>query len=244
MKRRRKINGLFVATMLTLLDAPAWRAMSYGARALHIELRRTLRNDGLNNGRVFRSDRDAAKALGKKSKNSVVRWYSELEHYGFIRKTARGFLGGDGHGIADRYRFTDLAYGTHPATRDYEKWDGELFRYRPRRSRRKTQNPVPAMGTPRTYYGDIRKANGKGAVCTHHGDIGKPPRCTQNGDISRLPSPAPAGARIQGSLTVRAPAQAGGAGSSPAPVANLTEYVLSVVNAQLDELEGRRRANV
>jgi hypothetical protein len=240
-KRRRKINGLFVATMLTLLDAPAWRAMSYGARALHIELRRTLRNDGLNNGRVFRSDRDAAKALGTKSKNSVVRRYSELEHYGFIRKTARGFLGGDGHGIADRYRFTDLAYGTHPATRDYEKWDGELFIYSPRR---KKQKPVPTIGIPRTQNRYIRKANGKGAVCPQNGGIGKPPRCTQNGDISRLPSPAPAGARIQGSLTVRAPAQAGGAGSSPAPVANLTEYVLSVVNAELDALEARRRANV
>ena len=47
----------------------------------------------------------------------------------------------------------------------------------------------------------------------------------------------------QGSLTVRAPAQAGGAGSSPAPVAkpDLTTMVLDIVTAQLNELESRRR---
>jgi hypothetical protein len=40
--------------------------------------------------------------------------------------------------------------------------------------------------------------------------------------------------------------QVGDAGSSPAPEAkpDLTTMVLGIVNAQLDELEGRRRANV
>jgi hypothetical protein len=36
--------------------------------------------------------------------------------------------------------------------------------------------------------------------------------------------------------------QAGGAGSSPAPVASLTEYVLSVVNRVLNEHEARRHS--
>jgi hypothetical protein len=242
-KRKRKIKGPFVATPLALLDAPAWRVMSLGARLLHIELRRSLRNDGLNNGKIFRSCRSAAKAIGI-DKNTAQHGYCELEHYGFIRKTAPGFLGDDGRGIAAKFRFTDLAYGTHPATRDYEKWDGELFVYRPRRSRRKTQNPVHKTRTPRPQNPDIRNANDGGAVCPQNLDIDEGLRCPQIPDISRLPYPAPAGARIQGSSTVRAPAQAGDAGSSPAPVASLTEYVLSVVNAQLDELEGRRRANV
>jgi hypothetical protein len=60
-----------------------------------------------------------------------------------------------------------------------------------------------------------------------------------------LPLPAGREEKIQGSLTVRAPAQAGGAGSSPAPVASrpyrhsqegLTEMVLAIVHEQLDEL--------
>jgi hypothetical protein len=42
-----------------------------------------------------------------------------------------GSPGSDGRGIAAKYRFTDLAHGTHPPTRDYEKWDGELFAYTP-----------------------------------------------------------------------------------------------------------------
>jgi hypothetical protein len=123
---------------------------------------------------MFLACRSAAKAIGTKSKSSIVRWYAENEHYGFLRKTSEGFLGVDGRGIAAHYRFTDLAYGTHPPTRDFEKWDGELFVYTPRRGGCKKQNPVPTMGTPRIHHGDIRKAGHGGSVCTHHGDISDP----------------------------------------------------------------------
>jgi hypothetical protein len=54
----------------------------------------------------------------------------------------------DGRGIAPHWRFTDLAHGTHPPTRDYEKWSGELFVYTPRRLSRKKQNPVRPCRTP------------------------------------------------------------------------------------------------
>ena len=185
-----------------------------------------------------------------------MRWYAENEHYGFLRKTAEGFLGGDGYGLAAKYRFTDLAYGTHPPNKEYEKWDGELFSYSPRRGGRKKQNPVSLGDTPRVPEGHIRKANGTNSVCVPEGHIGEAPKCAPEGHISRLPSESVAirgcegDAGVQGSSTVRAPAQAGGAGSSPAPVAirpyrqsreGLMECVLSVVNRQLDELESRRR---
>jgi hypothetical protein len=243
MKRTRKSKGPFVVVPKAILNAPAWRAMSPGARLLWIDMRGWLRNDDLNNGQVHRSCRAAAASIGTKSKSSIVRWFAENEHYGFLRKTAEGFLGSDGYGIAAKYRFTDLPHGTHLPTRDFEKWDRTPFVYIPRRSRRKKQNPVPTVGTPRTHHGDIRKAKDKGAVCTHHGDIGEAPRCTHHGDISRLPLPAAREAQIQGSSTVRAPAQAGDAGSSPAPVAkpDLTTMVLDIVTAQLIELESRRR---
>jgi hypothetical protein len=58
----------------------------------------------------------------------------------------------------------------------------------------------------------------------------------------------------QGSLTARAPAQAGGAGSSPAPVSNVIPFpdergrrddlmsaVASVIKLQLDQLDVRRQ---
>jgi hypothetical protein len=110
-KQRRK-NRLppFVPLIKATMATPAWRAMSTGARLLYAELRGRLRNDYTNNGRVFLSDRDAAKAIGV-TPGSVVRWYAENEHYGFLRKTSEGFLGADGRGIAAHYRFTDTRTG-------------------------------------------------------------------------------------------------------------------------------------
>jgi hypothetical protein len=237
MKRKRKSMGPFAAVPLAILDAPAWRAMSPIARLLWIALRRKLRNDGLNNGKIYLSCRDAAEEIGG-NKDTIARRYADLEHYGFLRKTAEGFLGVYGRGIAPHYRFTDLAHGTQPATRDYGKWDGELFVYRPRRASRRKQNPVLRRRTPRIAPSDIRRASNGSSVCIAPSDIDEAPRCIAPSDISRLPSLSASGAEgapIQGSLTVRAPARAGGAGSSPAPVASLTEYVLSVVNRVLDE---------
>jgi hypothetical protein len=244
MKRQRKIKGPFVALPKAILAKPAWRVMSPEGRLLWIDLRGWLRNDGLNNGKVLRSCRDAAESIGL-SKNTVARRFAELEHYGSLRKTAPGFLGSDGRGIAAKYRFTDLAHGTQPPTRDYEKWDGALFAYTPRRAGRKKQNPVSPRGTPCTTAWDIRRGRGTGSVCTTAWDIGAAPRCTTAWDISRLPSPAVGEGqdKDQGSSTVRAPAQAGDAGSSPAPVAkpDLTTMVLDILTAQLNELESRRR---
>jgi hypothetical protein len=239
MKRKRMSKGPFVAIPKAIMATPAWRAMTPEGRLLWIELRGWLRNDGLNNGKVLRSCRDAAESIGL-SKNTVARRFAELEHYGFLRKTAPGFLGSDGRGIAAKYRFTDLAHGTHPPTRDYEKWDSELFAYTPRRAGRKKQNPVSPRGTPCTTAQDIRKAGNGGAVCPTAWDIDAALRCPIAPDISRLPYPPAPGAMDQGSSTARAPACAGEAGSSPAPDANLTDMVLAIVNERLDELERRR----
>jgi hypothetical protein len=257
MKRKRGTDGPFVAIPVRIMDTRAWRPMSPGAKVLWIELRKWLRNDRLNNGKVYRSCREAAKAIGA-DKGTVARWYFELEHYGFLRQTAAGFLGGEGFGNAAKYRFTDLAHGTHPATRDYEKWDGVLFEYtggRSQKRRPKKQNPVRKTRTPRTQNPYIRKGDGTGSVCTQNPYIDEAPPCTQNAYISRLPFPKPfpkprkarAGqakpgqakpgqakpgqARLQGSSTVRAPVQAGDAGSNPAPVANPspTKLVLEMV---------------
>src|SRR5262249_11247562 len=119
-KQRRKNRlppfiPLFKATMAT----PAWRAMSPGARLYYIEMRGRLRNDYANNGKVFLSHRVAAKAIGV-HRSTLVHYVAENEHYGFPRKTSEGFLGVDGRGVAPHFRFTEFAYGSHPATRDFE----------------------------------------------------------------------------------------------------------------------------
>jgi hypothetical protein len=237
MKRKRKSKGPYVAVPIAIMSTTAWRTMSPEGRLLWIELRSRVRNDGLNNGKIFRSCRDAARALGL-HKDTVARRYAENEHYGFLRKTSEGFLGSDGRGIAARYRFTDLAYGSHAATRDYERWDGSIFEYTPRRPSRKKQKPVPPRGTPCTTAWDIRKAGDGGAVCTTAWDISAAPRCPTAQDISRLPYPPARGAMDQGSSTARAPAvahAAGGAGSSPAPDAkpDLTTVVAPVPEPEI-----------
>ena len=153
-KQRRK-NRLppFIPLIKATMATPAWRAMSPGARLYNIEMRGRLRNDYANNGKVFLSCRTAAKALGV-TPGSIVRYAAENEHYGFLRKTSEGFLGADGRGVAAHYRFTEFPHGTHPATRDFEKWNGEPFVYTPRRGRRKKQNPVSKIDT----YGRVPRA--------------------------------------------------------------------------------------
>src|SRR5215831_9296470 len=199
MKRKRKSMGPFVAVPLAILDAPAWRAMGPIALLLWIELRRKLRNDRLNNGKIYLSCRSAAKKIDV-NKDTIFRRYAELEHYGFLRKTAEGFLGVDGRGIAPHYRFTDLAHGTHPATRDYEKWDGSIFENPPRKSGWKKQNPVLRRRTPRIARSDIRKTPNGGSVCIAPSDIGEAPRCIAPSDISRLPLPRAGEEQGKGSL--------------------------------------------
>jgi hypothetical protein len=146
----------FVPLIRTTLASPAWKQLSFGARCLYVVLRSYLRNDSLNNGKVFRSYRDAANDLGTKSIRSVQRWYRELAHYGFIVMTTGPCLGVDGEGIAAHWRITECptfdAKGTYiAATRDFDRWDGVPFDD----PEKKKQNPLPQRGTPRTPRGDI-----------------------------------------------------------------------------------------
>jgi hypothetical protein len=122
----------FVPLIRTTVQTPAWKALSFGARCLYHDLRGFLRIDNLNNGKVYRAYRAAAKDLGTKSLRSVQRWFRELEHYGFIVMTTGPCLGVDGDGIGAHWRITECpsfdGKGTHIApTRDFEKWDGVLF---------------------------------------------------------------------------------------------------------------------
>jgi hypothetical protein len=236
-KRQRKSKGPHVQVPKAIMATPAWRTMSPWARLLWIDLRGWLRNDDLNNGKVHRACRKAAEAIGA-NKDTIARRFVELEHFGFLRKTAEGFLGSNGHGIAAKYRFTDLAYGTHPPTRDFEKWDRTPFVYTPRRPGRKKQKPVLSRRTVRIVPSDIRKSPGNGSVCIVPSDIGEPPKCPVPSDISRLPLPTAAVGQDQGSSTARAPAvahAAGGAGSSPAPDAkpDLTTVVAPVPEPEI-----------
>jgi hypothetical protein len=89
----------FVPLLIDTLDTPAWRSLSHGAQMLYVALKRRYNRNSRNNGRIFLSQRLAAKEL-RSNHNRVARWYRELQHYGFIVKHSEGYLGVDGRARA------------------------------------------------------------------------------------------------------------------------------------------------
>ena len=128
----------FVPLFRETLKAPAWRQLSFAARALFTALRlRCVKN----NGHVYISQRDAGEELGHKDRNDIANWFRELAHYGFIVQTEAASLGVDGHGKAPHWRFTDMPTRKGnaefaDATKEFLRWDGVLFEPHIRPSRR------------------------------------------------------------------------------------------------------------
>jgi hypothetical protein len=68
-----------------LLESPAYRALSPNARALLIEI--VMLHNGLNNGRIFLSRKDAAALIGLADEKATGAAFSELQALGFISMT-------------------------------------------------------------------------------------------------------------------------------------------------------------
>jgi hypothetical protein len=142
----------FVPLFKEILKSPAWRATSFGARALFTALQGRLVK---NNGHVYLSQRDAEEELGVKDRNKIANWYRELQHYGLIVQTEGASLGVDSKGKAPHWRLTILPTRKGngefvDATKDFLRWDGLLFEPHVRPSRKwnsskqatiKKQNP-------------------------------------------------------------------------------------------------------
>ena len=133
-KHKKTRHPPFVMLSKEMLDSAAWRATSHGARSLYVSLKRRYNHDFHNNGRIYVSQRQAVAETGS-SFNQVVRWFRELQHYGFIEMKAQGSLGFDGRGKATKWRLTEVAYmrGTSSAgmedlpTKDFLRWNGVRF---------------------------------------------------------------------------------------------------------------------
>jgi hypothetical protein len=124
-----RIEGQWTGIRWEMLDSPAWKQMSYGARLFYIELLRQLSFKKYNNGRVFLSFRDAIAKMGA-SHRSIWIWQHEIQHYGFGEITKLGTLGPDGR--ATEWRLTDYGWGELDGkpirpTREYLGWSGEIF---------------------------------------------------------------------------------------------------------------------
>jgi hypothetical protein len=143
----------FVPLDQEMMRSPAWRAMSYGARCLYVHLKWRWSFKQRNNGRIFLSQRDAQEEIGCTNRDSISRWFRELQHYGFIVMTSAGCLGVDGKGKAPHWRLTEEEWpgGRNGntwmlPTKNYLKWNGTKFRDdrgAMKRERERKQNPGP-----------------------------------------------------------------------------------------------------
>jgi hypothetical protein len=124
----------FVPLDQEVMKSQAWRATSHGARILYIHLKRRWSFKQRNNGRIFLSQRDALEEMGGSCRDSISRWFRELQHYGFIVMTSAGGLGVDGKGKAPHWRLTEMeAPGGRNGdtwmlpTKNFNRWDGTKF---------------------------------------------------------------------------------------------------------------------
>ncbi len=119
-KHAKKGQPPFVQIYHWVMGTEAWETMPPGPRALYLELKK--RYNGHNNGAIFLSHRDAAKACGA-HRNTVGSWFQTLEERGFITKTKGHYLGPSGAGVAATWALTE--YPTpdgHKATMAFKKW--------------------------------------------------------------------------------------------------------------------------
>jgi hypothetical protein len=93
-----------------VLDSPAWRAMSHGARSLYVAIKRRYSSNFHNNGKIYLSQRKAREEIGSGA-TEIVRWFRELQYYGFIVQTEAGRLGVAGKGRAPRWRLIEALGG-------------------------------------------------------------------------------------------------------------------------------------
>ena len=77
----------FVLLFVGTIDAPAWGAMSHGAKWLSIALWRRYRQTTHNNGRIYLSQRQAAEELSYAITTKSHVGSAKLQHYGFIVMT-------------------------------------------------------------------------------------------------------------------------------------------------------------
>jgi hypothetical protein len=146
-KNHDKIKGQFFPMFHETLESPAYKQLSFGARALLAALRKRCVK---NNGHVYLSLREAGKELGHKDRSDIANWYRELQHYGFIVETEAASLGVDGKGKATHWRLTELATrkGNNefmPETKDFLRWDGTVFKPHVRPSRRWNASKQPVI---------------------------------------------------------------------------------------------------
>ncbi|NVO28431.1 hypothetical protein HJ526_13435 [Donghicola sp. C2-DW-16] len=98
-----------------------WERLALSPTAQALFLRLCMRFNGKNNGKIYLPSREAGEVLGV-TRNTVCKYYQELETKGFIVPTRRASLGLEGKGRATEWRLTHLhTPDGKGATHDYRK---------------------------------------------------------------------------------------------------------------------------
>lgn len=142
-RHKRGEAGRHVQIPEWLQASEAWATMRPGPRALYVELKR--RFNGSNNGVIYLSHRDAARALNV-SRNTVGPMFRELEKRGFIRLTVAPHLGPSGIGQASVWALEELA------TQDGKLAGKAFMRWSEK------QNPRTKIVPPRHKKQDVKGA--------------------------------------------------------------------------------------
>jgi hypothetical protein len=169
-RNNNKLGQQFVPLFFETLKSEAYKQLSFGARALFTALRMKFSTD--KNGSIYLSQRDAEELLGRGDRHDIANWYRELQYYGFIVQTEAASLGVDGKGKATLWRITDLpsmnAAGDRlPATKDFLRWGGTVFKPHVRESRRwnaakaaRLKNKTPEGNVSPTVVGNVSPTPG------------------------------------------------------------------------------------
>ncbi|MFK7877988.1 MAG: hypothetical protein AB8B71_19815 [Paracoccaceae bacterium] len=150
-KANKRGAGRHVQLPEYLQASEAWASLKPGPRALYVELKR--RFNGVNNGRIILSYRDAALAINV-SRNTVGSYFAELEKRGLIAMTRAPFLGPSGIGQASLWALQEMPTADgKPATRGFQNW-----------SEKKKPHPKTVHARPKKRDGKSAWDNGNGGT--------------------------------------------------------------------------------
>ena len=132
---RAQPTGKYAPMPLSVMDTPAWRALSSAAQALYPWLVMEFKREKYNNNREIRlSVRQAGFKMGV-SKDTAARAFCDLQAKGFIKVKKGGSLGISGMGKCPEYEITGITLpeNRRNANDDFREWrkgkDFEIFRH-------------------------------------------------------------------------------------------------------------------
>lgn len=115
-------SGKFLTLPLTVIDTPAWRALSISAQALFPWLLMEFKGKNYNNnGKISLSVRQAAERMGV-ARDTAARAFRDLQAKGFIKVKKGASLGVEGHGKCPEYEITSIDTLHEKASKLYLEW--------------------------------------------------------------------------------------------------------------------------